>query len=158
MGGRQLTRAEVLAWNNRWSQRDRDLIAHALDVMPEDAEYEENPSRQDIGVWVWGPTVPSLPAFQHEGRPQWHRGLVIYKGRLKWPGGLWSGRLDPDVFPELRDDEEAVWGTWVSYDWYPLSTLGHSGSRGSASRQPVVDVCEGCNLALPPTGTCDYCD
>ena len=78
-----------------------------------------------------------------------------YKVWLQWPNGTWTGELDPSLFQRSREDEGEAFGWTTYYQWFPLSTLGRSGPRQSASREREPQVCPRCHYELSVTGECE---
>lgn len=166
MGKQRLTRSQVLAWNEAWSDRDRARVANALDVLPEDAHAYVPASKAYVGVMVYGLLM------HHGGSDGWYmgavdgtgfrsgeyRGLVIHKGSLEWPEGRWSKDLDPGLFPELYEDERVVFDEWRYFQWVPLSTVGRTGPHGAPVPEQPVRLCPVHFTVLPTTNVCDLCD
>jgi hypothetical protein len=66
MERRVLTLAQVLAWNENWSARDREKIEAALDEVP-DAEYYIPATGGYIGVEIFGSPAAHTPTYNAFG-------------------------------------------------------------------------------------------
>jgi hypothetical protein len=155
--GTRLDRAQVLSWNRDWSQLDRVRIGDALDQFPDWAIYNLPPAKGEIGVWIHGSTQSTNLFDRPHGQERWHRGLIIHRGWLEWPGGAWSNNLDRSLFPEVREGEKDIFECTRYYEWYPLSTFAGTGARGATNRLKAPAFCPTCHLALPANGICDDC-
>ena len=120
-----------MSWNDKWSFSDRELIEHALDVLPEQDYY-----------------VPSSAAYA-AARVAGRVAVYIAPGYLWWPGGTWTTNLDPRLIPGgLQPD-----GSGLSY---ALSTfMQRDASKPSLAE--LTEPCPACFLVPSVTGACG-CD
>jgi len=131
MQGAELSRTQVLAWNEAWSYTDRSCINAALGAVP-DGVCVQPPWGGCINVWINNQRI-----------------LTIYPGYLSWPIGRLTKDLPPDLFPDIHADEMD--------QWHLLSTFRpHVG--GPRRGEPAQKFCPIHGLALPLTGMCDDCD
>lgn len=86
-GGSVMYKHQVLNSGQDWSDRDRAMIAAAIDELD---SPEFNRTNSYIGVWANGVRV-----------------LAIYPTYLLWPGGrVASTPLSPNVFPRMMHDQD----------------------------------------------------
>jgi len=129
---RPLTRHKVLTWREKWSLPDRELIDHALDLLPEQDYYEPS-AAQYVGARVAGRVA-----------------VYVAPGYLYWPNGTWCSGLDIRLTPKGLQSGDS------SDTWYELSTFRQRGE----STQSFVELtapCPDCFMVPSVSGSCD-CD
>lgn len=136
-GKRTLTRAQVIAWRDKWSHTDRQTIGQSLDLLPSDRlEMYELPRRGRVIA-----TVDGKAAF------------VIRPGFVSWTKGIWVEGVDGSLFATGIK----VGGEGDGTMWAELST--HRDRGGSKKRgKRDFGTCPTCWEQLPANGICDRCE
>jgi len=128
---RPLTRQQLTRWRENWSFADVELIAHALDLLPEQ-DYYEPPSAAYVAARVGGLIA-----------------VYIAPGYLFWPKGKWSVDLDPRLIPGGLTPED-------NGASYALSTFVEREDSKPAFEE-LTAPCPVCFLVPSVSGTCG-CD
>lgn len=159
---RELTRTQVLAWSDSWTSADRELVAQALDLLPQEHLFAP-PSNSYAAAWLWLPRASrkaswdSLSGDGFSGSHEWLRAIVFTAGSIRF---LRDDFLPPQGHPlieRLVEREIAPYG-WV-YEVYdiPLSPSRGAGERNRAGEPDVPTLCPTCFVAMPSVGGCDFC-
>ena len=131
-GKRDLTKLQVVDWNENWSFTDRQFIEHALSRLPDEATIRAHD----------GCIVAKV------GR----RAFVVHPGFVYWPKGTWAKDVDGTLIPGgLLVGSEGDGTLWAR-----LSTLRGWNTGGSGTSR-TFGFCPIHGLALPANGICDDC-
>lgn len=127
---RTLTRQQVLSWRETWSYTDKELIAHALDVL-DDVDYYVVASETYV-------------VARMDGRVA----VEIAPGYLYWRAARFVSLVDEAKFPGgIRGDAASGW-------WYTLSTF-QPRAGSTPTFEELRDTCPVCWAELPVTGECN---
>ncbi|RZS60644.1 hypothetical protein [Xylanimonas ulmi] len=128
---RTLSRSQVLAWSDRWSFTDRQLIEAAIDALSESDFYEPN-SAGYIGARVDGRVA-----------------MYIAPGYIFWNAAQWLDAIDPALLTgEIVTDGNGR--------FYALSNF-QDRSSGTPDLAEIRAPCPNCFTVPSETGAC-FCD
>ena len=128
---RTLSRSQVVAWSDRWSFTDRQLIDAALDALGESDYYEPN-SAGYVGARVNGRVA-----------------MYLAPGYLYWNAAQWVDAVDAALLPG---------GVEVDGNgrFYALSSFQNR-TRGTPDLAEIREPCPNCFTVPAVTGAC-FCD
>ena len=159
---RELTRTPMLAWSDAWTAADRDLVAQALDLLPQEHLFAP-PSNAYAAAWLWLPRASrkaswdALLGSAYAGSYEWLRAIVFTAGSIRFPREDFLPPAGHPLTARLVEREIAPYGiVYFVYDIL-LSPSRAAGERNRAEERDTPALCPSCFVAMPSMGGCDFC-
>lgn len=136
----KLARSQVLTWNDRWDNGDRNQIAAFLDGIGDSLAYKDEVEHLRIDIDIAVSAVPTLLAYMYR-TPS---------------GGSVKGMDSQDqLLFEIRPGAiDLLMG--IDLTILHFSTVGWWGPRQRAAEVEVI-TCRVHHMELPQSGVCDSC-
>lgn len=176
-GEQALTRHAALAWCDEWSERDRLIVGAALDsaLGPDGWSNPSTthgpyvytpPSRGYVAVKVkdyqqnWDRGPFGISGYDFGAREDWIRPVIVERSRILWPHDRseYMAGLDSHPLFDFRELDYDLGNYSVYTRWVPLSPYRRTRAAATERAARPIPLCSLCQLALPATGVCDFCD